>query len=65
MRTSPQSDRYKRFVDEALISRIYQVANSLAGLHVLHVNTTAKGGGVAEILQALIPLIEELGIKHS
>ncbi len=65
MKTSSLLDRYKDFVDEAQLARIYEVACSLAGIHVLHVNTTAQGGGVAEILHELIPLMEELGIHHS
>ena len=64
MRTSSLLDRYKCFVDESYITGIYEIARSLAGLRVLHVNTTAQGGGVAEILHELIPLMEELGIKH-
>ncbi len=65
MKTSLQLDRYKRFVGEEMISRIYRLANELAGLHILHLNTTYEGGGVAEILKVLIPLMEELGIKHT
>jgi trehalose synthase len=64
METSPRLDRYKAFVDESQMATIYEVARSLAGLRVLHVNTTAEGGGVAEILHELIPLMEDLGIKH-
>src|SRR5256712_8709281 len=64
METSPLLDRYKGLVSASLIEQIYEVAHSLAGLHVLHVNTTAQGGGVAEILSDLIPLVEELGIRH-
>src|SRR6266404_6844168 len=65
MNRSARLDRYKRFVGEDLLSQIYQLAESLAGLHVLHVNTTAQGGGVAELLHALIPVMEELGIRHT
>lgn len=65
MKRSPQLDRYRRFVEEDLLSQIYRAAESLEGLHVLHVNTTAQGGGVAELLHVLIPLMEELGINHS
>jgi trehalose synthase len=65
MKTSLQLDRYTRFVGEEMISRIYRLADELAGLHVLHINTTYEGGGVAEILKVLIPLMEELGIKHT
>jgi trehalose synthase len=65
MKTSLQLDRYIRFAGEEMISRIYHLANELAGLHILHINTTYEGGGVAEILKVLIPLMEELGIKHT
>src|SRR6266571_3279851 len=65
LKRSPQLDRYKRFVEEDLLSQIYDAAESLAGLHVLHVNTTAQGGGVVELLHVLIPLMQELGIKHT
>lgn len=65
MRRSARLDRYKRFVGEDLLSEIYHIAESLAGLHILHVNTTAQGGGVAELLHALIPPMEELGIRNT
>jgi trehalose synthase len=58
-------NRYKDLVGEDFIAKIYQTAHALAGLHVCHFNTTAHGGGVAEILGVLIPLMEELGIKHT
>lgn len=64
METSPLLDRYKGIVSASLIQQIYEVAHSLAGLHVLHVNTTAQGGGVAEILSEMLPLVEELGIHY-
>src|SRR5437764_1745164 len=50
---------------EDVLARIYCAAESLAGVSVLHVNTTAEGGGVSELLQSLLPLMEELGIPHS
>src|SRR5215472_9600385 len=65
LKRHPQLDRYRRFVGEDLLSQIYFAAESLAGLHVLHVNTTAQGGGVAELLHELIPIMEDLGIKHT
>ncbi|HEY7415209.1 MAG TPA: glycosyltransferase, partial [Ktedonobacteraceae bacterium] len=49
---------------EKVLAQIYRTAASLAGVHVLHLNTTNRGGGVAELLQSLIPLMEELGIPH-
>jgi trehalose synthase len=65
MKNSPLLDRYKGLVSASLLTQIYEVAHSLAGLHVLHVNTTAQGGGVAEILSDMIPQVEELGIQHN
>lgn len=65
MKRSPQLDQYSRFVGQDVLSQIYRAAEPLAGLHVMHVNTTAQGGGVAELLHGLIPLTEELGIKNT
>ena len=65
MKRSPLLDRYRRFVSEDALTHIYHVAESLAGLHVLHINTTAQGGGVAELLHGLLPIMEELGIPHT
>lgn len=38
-------------------------AAALRGKRVVHVNATAEGGGVAEILQSLIPYLRALGIE--
>ena len=62
MKRSPQLDRYKQLVGEDLLACIYRAASPLAGVHVLHLNTTAEGGGVAELLHSPLPLMEELGI---
>ena len=64
MKNSPLLDRYNGLVSASLLTQIYEVAHALEGLHVLHFNTTAKGGGVAEILSDMLPLVEELGIQH-
>lgn len=64
MKRSPQLDRYQKLVGEEILEHIYRTAEPLAGLEVLHINTTAEGGGVAELLHSLIPLMEELGIPH-
>jgi trehalose synthase len=64
MKNSPLLDRYNGLVSASLLTQIYEVAQPLAGLRVLHINTTAQGGGVAEILSDMLPLVEELGIQH-
>ena len=40
-----------------------KLGEKLAGKSFLHVNSTREGGGVAEILQRMIPLLESLDIK--
>jgi trehalose synthase len=39
------------------------LAQDLAGKSFLNVNSTREGGGVAEILNRLLPLLDELGIR--
>lgn len=65
MKDLNQLNQYAQFVGEDLISHIYQRSRPLAGMHIVHMNTTARGGGVAEFLRGLIPMMEELDIKHS
>ncbi|WP_139559771.1 glycosyltransferase [Methylotetracoccus oryzae] len=55
-------DTYAQVVGRDVIEQLYQVADSLSGLRVVHVNSTRLGGGVAEILEKLVPLTRELGI---
>ncbi len=45
------------------VERIAALAEPLAGLQVQHINSTKHGGGVAEILRSLIPMLGGLGIR--
>ena len=42
---------------------IRKLCDKLRGKSFLHVNSTKEGGGVAEILQRMIPLLNDLGIE--
>jgi trehalose synthase len=53
---------YTHIAGRALIERIRELAEPLRGLRVLHVSATAFGGGVSEILYALVPLMRDVGI---
>ncbi len=54
---------YKGIVNDSLLSEIRQAAKQLNGARILHLNATKYGGGVAEILQAEVPLMQDLGLK--
>ncbi len=57
--------QYEKVVGGVAISQLKQLADSLAGARVVHVNSTKAGGGVAEILQWLVALMNDLGLKAS
>ena len=53
---------YSSLVSEETLSEIDGLADGLRGLRVIHVNATPRGGGVAEILDSLIPLCRSVGV---
>ena len=55
-------ERYRESVREGVIEQLREEARDLVGASVLHVNATAYGGGVAEILNSMVPLMRDLGI---
>jgi trehalose synthase len=55
-------EQYAKVVGNEVIDHLRQLANPLKGMKILHINSTKEGGGVAEILNRLIPLKKELGI---
>jgi len=55
-------DDYAAVAGADVIHHLEQLANSLKGKTVVHVNSTRVGGGVAEILDKMVPLSRELGI---
>jgi trehalose synthase len=55
-------DDYLPIVGEKTLGNIYQKAHRLINKHVVHINSTAHGGGVAEILNNLVLLMNDIGI---
>jgi trehalose synthase len=53
---------YTHLVGRGLIEEIRERAEPLAGKRVLHVSATAFGGGVSEILYAIVPLMRDVGL---
>lgn len=54
---------YRPIVGDEVIEELRQLAAQLEGAHVLHINATAFGGGVAEILMTMVPLMNDLGLR--
>jgi trehalose synthase len=55
-------DNYVPIVGEEVIGEIRKLAGPLKDARAVHVNATAYGGGVAEILQTLVPLMRDVGL---
>ena len=58
-------DQYEQVVGHWEIERLRRLGERLAGKRIVHVNSTKSGGGVAEILGWMIPLMRELGMDVS
>src|SRR4051794_18757675 len=56
-------DHYRDIVGPDVIDRIQTLAKPLQGARILHLNATAYGGGVAELLATHVPLLRSLGIE--
>ena len=55
-------ERYEQIVGCQEVNRLKRMAERLAGKRIVHVNSTRAGGGVAEILGWMVPLMNELGL---
>jgi len=55
-------DDFRCLVPDEMITEIYSRARGLYGKHIVHVNATYQGGGVAEILYSLVLLMNDVGI---
>jgi len=58
-------DNYAAVVGDEVIGHLKQLAEPLKGMKIIHVNSTKEGGGVAEILNRIVPLKRDLGIDAS
>jgi len=58
-------ERYASIAGTDVIHHLMHLGNLLQGMKIVHVNSTREGGGVAEILHTLVPLMQELGLETS
>ncbi len=60
MHYDPES--YRKIVGDEVIAEIYKKARKLYGKYTLNINSTYQGGGVAEMLSSLVPLMNNAGL---
>jgi trehalose synthase len=53
---------YAEIVGEEVVEEIAARAATLEGARIIHLNATAFGGGVAELLYTLVPLMRSVGL---
>lgn len=58
-----QLEDYEKLVGAETLDRIREKAKRLQGLHVVNINSTYYGGGVAELLSSTSLLMNSVGIK--
>ncbi len=55
-------ERYRALMPDDLFEELAALAKQLAGVRIGHLNSTAAGGGVAELLARYVPMLQALGI---
>lgn len=55
-------EAYADIVGTPVIQQLRALGEILRGIKVVHVNSTSEGGGVAEILTWMVPLMRDLGL---
>jgi len=58
-------ETYAMVAGKEAINKLQQLSAPMKGKKFVHVNSTRVGGGVAEILMKMVPLMNELGIDTS
>jgi len=54
---------YKALIPAKQYSHVQKLAKKLRGLKIVHINATPVGGGPAEILKGLVPLMRDVGLN--
>jgi trehalose synthase len=55
-------DEYRDVAPKGTIDFLYRLSESVSGRHFTHVSAVRYGGGIAEILRRLIPILNDLGV---
>jgi len=58
-----QIDDYADIIGQAAVDELMLLGKHLEGKSIQNINSTAVGGGVAEILTRMVPLLNQIGVK--
>ena len=61
--STPHLEAYASILGDDRIERLRRVADKLKNLKILELNSTARGGGVAEMLYSSIPFLNSINIE--
>ncbi|MFH1560851.1 MAG: glycosyltransferase [Chloroflexota bacterium] len=59
---SKSLEDYRPIIGDDQTDEIYRLAEPFKGARILHINASAFGGGVAELLNAIVPLMNDVGL---
>ena len=59
----PNIRDYANIVGQDIIDELFILAEKLKGITIQNINSTSVGGGVAEILTRMVPLLKQLGVN--
>ncbi|OYT54643.1 MAG: glycosyl transferase family 1 [Candidatus Altiarchaeales archaeon ex4484_2] len=54
---------YRGCTSDKIVDSVYEEASLMSDKHIVHLNSTYEGGGVAELLKSIVPLMNDAGIK--
>ena len=56
---------YEAIAGSSAVAQLRRLGEKLGGVRVVHVSSTREGGGVAEILEWMVPLMGDVGVDAS
>jgi len=56
-------DEYREIAPKGTVDFLYRLSEMVKGRSLLHVNSVRYGGGIAEILRRLVPMLQSLGVE--
>jgi len=61
----PRLEAYRNIAPRGTLELLLRLAERLRGRRFVHVNTSRFGGGSAELLNRIVPMLQDLGIDAS